>query len=507
MRKVNVREERTYFENRNLDFVSECGLRHGLLGVSETSIGKGISDATVRFREFLGAVFALDYGRLRKGDDPVYLPAMLVDQAENMQPVFASAYITKRGDHRLGLTARLKEICNADDLLLFIWRGGYLWVFNASTTDLRTSTVLAGFRSSVSQVPDLRRALMSLVVEVRTGAPFDMEQNAPLVRLSQVIESILPAGLKVLAGAVHTHDASQPWIGILDPDAASDTGDGLFLLWTFDMTTDRVVFGVAHSKAVDERTWSSAARAGFGVVLDQFRRNVGSDRVWAAAAEPPKTLAGLGGKPATYVAAIQYAIDDMPSEEELRSDLAGMIRLYRSASVNAAMAPTGDVPTDGGRVGASDLHDRAVVWEFRPSNREDYVVQMVARSALRQGSRHELLLTQYAAYASQRGMRASNTGVHPRDLVLQAVDNEWLIEAKVVYNGDARQAVRAAISQLLEYSHFFYDSNSAPSRMALFTESVGDAYVGLLDSLGIAAVWKGEGAWEGSALAIEAQLI
>lgn len=505
MRKVNIREERTYFENRNLDFVSECGLRHGLLGVSETSIGKGISDATVRFREFLGGVFALDYGRLQKGEDPVYLPAMLVDQTDNVQPVFASAYITNRGDHRLGLTARLKEICNADDLLLFIWRGGYLWVFNASTTDLRTSTVLAGFRSRVSQVPNLRRALMSLVVEVRTGAPFDMEQNAPLVRLSQVIESILPAGLKVLAGAVHIDGASQPWIGILDPDASSDAGDGLFLLWTFDMTTDRVVFGVAHSKAVDERMWSSAGRAGFGVVLDQFRRNVGSDRAWVA--EPAKTLASLGGKPAAYKAAIQYAIDDMPSEEELRSDLSGMVRLYQLASINAAMARTEDVPTDGGTVGASYEHDRAVVWEFKPSNREDYAVQMKARSVLRQGSRHELLLTQYAAHASQGGMRASNTGVYPRDLVLQTVDKVWLIEAKVVYNGDARQAVRAAISQLLEYSHFFYDSNSAPSRMALFTESVGDAYVGLLDSLGIAAVWKGEGTWEGSALAIEAQLI
>ena len=34
-----------------------------------------------------------------------------------------------------------------------------------------------------------------------------------------------------------------------------------------------------------------------------------------------------------------------------------------------------------------------------------------------------------------------------------------------------------------------------------FTEPIGDAYVALLESLGIAAVWKDEGGWAGSSSA------
>jgi hypothetical protein len=43
--------------------------------------------------------------------------------------------------------------------------------------------------------------------------------------------------------------------------------------------------------------------------------------------------------------------------------------------------------------------------------------------------------------------------------------------------------------------------------MALFTEPVGPLFVELLESLDIAAVWKGEDGWEASDLATAAGLI
>ncbi|MDQ0822350.1 hypothetical protein QFZ69_003229 [Arthrobacter sp. V1I7] len=130
---------------------------------------------------------------------------------------------------------------------------------------------------------------------------------------------------------------------------------------------------------------------------------------------------------------------------------------------------------------------------FKPKDRQEYIVQVAARTSRRRGDRHELLLTEYASHVTPRGHRPSNTSVHPRDLTLRVGKDDWLVEAKVVYEGNATQAVRAAIGQLSEYSHFLYEKQNRPRLMALFNEPVGDGFVGLLEELGIAAVWKTEG--------------
>jgi len=80
-------------------------------------------------------------------------------------------------------------------------------------------------------------------------------------------------------------------------------------------------------------------------------------------------------------------------------------------------------------------------------------------------------------------------------------NDEWLVEAKVVYNGNATNAARDSIGQLLQYRHFLYPSGSPVRSVALFTEPIGDAYVGLLDSVGIMSIWKAKGGWQGSAAA------
>ena len=84
---------------------------------------------------------------------------------------------------------------------------------------------------------------------------------------------------------------------------------------------------------------------------------------------------------------------------------------------------------------------------------------------------------------------------------------EWLVEAKVVYNGNASQAVRAAIGQLLEYAKFLYEEVREPRMMALFTEPIGPLFVELLESLNIAAVWKDEHRWEASDFATSSGLV
>lgn len=144
---------------------------------------------------------------------------------------------------------------------------------------------------------------------------------------------------------------------------------------------------------------------------------------------------------------------------------------------------------------------------FKPKDRSDYLVQIAAGTHRRRADRHEFLLIEYAKVATSLGHRPRNERVHPRDLTLEAAGQNWLVEAKVVYNGNAAQAVRAAIGQLMEYAHVLYEREERPRLMGLFTEPIGEMYVELLEGLNIASVWKNEDGWQGSRTASAGSLI
>jgi hypothetical protein len=61
--------------------------------------------------------------------------------------------------------------------------------------------------------------------------------------------------------------------------------------------------------------------------------------------------------------------------------------------------------------------------------------------------------------------------------------------------------VREAIGQLFAYRHFCYRElgRPDPALVALFSEPIGDAFVELLASLNIEAIWRTEEAWKGYA--------
>lgn len=66
------------------------------------------------------------------------------------------------------------------------------------------------------------------------------------------------------------------------------------------------------------------------------------------------------------------------------------------------------------------------------------------------------------------------------------------------------QAVRAAIGQLITYRHFLYPAAAAVLSIAAFTQDVGNAFVELLESLGIAVVsLDASGNWVASPLAAD----
>ncbi len=134
---------------------------------------------------------------------------------------------------------------------------------------------------------------------------------------------------------------------------------------------------------------------------------------------------------------------------------------------------------------------------FSPKSDSDYVAEVHARVMVKSRS-HERLVRDFGEWARTCGFLPSTP--HPRDLVLSASGREWLVEAKVIYNGDVAGAARAAIGQLLDYRYFLYVLRGFPDPglLALFSEPIGKQYTALLESVSIAAVWRDEDTWGGS---------
>jgi hypothetical protein len=145
-----------------------------------------------------------------------------------------------------------------------------------------------------------------------------------------------------------------------------------------------------------------------------------------------------------------------------------------------------------------------VLANFKPKDSRAYRAHVEGRLLLKARS-HEALIADFGLWVASRGFTPVTT-VHPRDLVLRSDDQEWLVEAKVVYEGNATNAVRESVGQLLSYAYFLYGARR-PMLLALFSESIGDAYVDFLESLHVQAIWRTASGWGGSASAVTSGLV
>jgi hypothetical protein len=141
---------------------------------------------------------------------------------------------------------------------------------------------------------------------------------------------------------------------------------------------------------------------------------------------------------------------------------------------------------------------------FKPGSSKEYT-QRVSRPEISVRSDHDPLIADYVTGLDE-GWEARND-VYPRDLELRRHGTVWLVEAKMLYEGNATQAVRAAVGQLYEYAYFLYTKGPRPSLLALFSESIGKAYPEYLASRAIEAVWRTRTGWFGSSGAVQAGLV
>lgn len=136
---------------------------------------------------------------------------------------------------------------------------------------------------------------------------------------------------------------------------------------------------------------------------------------------------------------------------------------------------------------------------FKPKDDSDYQVT-IDRTTFIKSRVHETLVNDYARWAAAQGFDTGSP--HPVDLTLRYDDTLWVVEAKVLYKGNATDAVRAVIGQLFTYRFMHYRDENPPL-VGLFSEPIGGAYVTLLESLGIISVWRSDDTWAGSPPALD----
>lgn len=500
------------FERENTTFLERLGLDYGYIQPTDVGLGNGIFDAVIPFRGFLERNGIHDYEAQARGGirNAHKIQASFIgnDRAHDLPN--ASLYrAEERGDRRIWFP-QVPQHFSGGETLLTLWLNGQFWLLNASRLVFSQSSALADVMKKHAPLPNLRAYLASIATSYDSQSHHSAG-HVLLSRAREMLEPLIPGGLQVIASGREGTATSSPWIGILDPDEAATPEDGIYVVVMFKRDHEEVVLSLnqgvtASGKEMGTKASLPLLRAQAESLRQALASNLqGLDAEVDFGRDPQQTAHA-----AANIASITYSVADMPSEEQLREDLQRMLRLYQNA-VWAKKNPMGNErPETGASVGGAGqlTQGDSVPKEFKPKDRQDYVVQIQGRQEWRRGDRHELLLAQYAEFAEKLGHQASNTRVHPRDLTLQVAGNEWLVEAKVVYNGNASQAARAAIGQLFEYSHFLYiPPVPSPRLMALFTEPLGRGFVSLFDALGIGVVWKGDNGWEGSDLAREAGLV
>lgn len=319
-----------------------------------------------------------------------------------------------------------------------------------------------------------------------------------LAKSALYLRPLLPAGLVVRHGGGQASATFTPWIGILDPDETTSPLKGMYLVYIFKADLRSVVLTLnqgitAGSIELGARSARMALRRDGSAIRDALEPGL------LEGLETEVDFGWNGQRPRGYaagnIAAITYTVARLPDEEQLERDLDRFVALYQKALAakrnllrthpglisypSSAATPTGSDP----------------LVDFRPKSDGDYL-QHLAGKTLVKTRRHETLVREYGLFAQSLGLVPS-TRAHPVDLTLSKAGEFWLVEAKVVYQGNATYAVREALGQLMTYAHFLY-VEPRPSLVALFTEPIGDAYVNFLESKGIASVWKGSLAWEGS---------
>ncbi|MEX0170098.1 MrcB family domain-containing protein [Streptomyces sp. LMG1-1-1.1] len=339
------------------------------------------------------------------------------------------------------------------------------------------------------------------------GSRRDVVGQQVLRAVASRTDLALPHGYKAQGHGGQTTPAATPWIGIFAEGGDKDPKRGLYLAYIFSADLKSVALTLqqgitwlerrlGRGRAREEHLRHHAAR---------LRRAVKRRERQGWVDEPE--LRDNAARPRAYEAASvitkTYETAELPSDVTLMEDLlSGIGLLHRVQEADRAWWMSDD---------ADDLevsyephgHAHPVpdpLAGFHPKDSSDYVVEIKARQQVKRRT-HEKLVEDFGDHIVGRGYVPITLLQHPKDLVLRQQDaegsEEWLVEAKVVRNGNPTVAVREALGQLYEYRHFLYREKPEPFLIGLFSEEIG-VYASYLEERGIASVWRSGDGWGGS---------
>ncbi|MFE6028056.1 MrcB family domain-containing protein [Streptomyces niveus] len=324
----------------------------------------------------------------------------------------------------------------------------------------------------------------------------------------------LPTALFAKGYGGQTSAAATPWIGVFDPEINSSAREGLYLAYIFsaDLRTVSLTLqqGITHlehrlgkGQARQDHLRRQAARLRRAVAMQRQNEWVDEPELRHGAARPK-------AYEAASVIARRYDVADLPQETVLGGDLVYAAEALKHTSVAQRLwwfedtESSLEVSYPSNEHGVSGNDPLA---GFQPKDSSDYIANIAAKQQVKRRL-HEALIAEFGHHIAARGFTPTTRLMHPRDLVLRRQDEEpdtegeWLVEAKVVRDGNPTEAVRHAVGQLFEYSHFLYRERGRPEPhlIGLFTEDVG-VYSGYLERRGIASIWQTANGWEGSSCA------
>ncbi|MBM4414975.1 MAG: DUF3578 domain-containing protein [Chloroflexi bacterium] len=337
----------------------------------------------------------------------------------------------------------------------------------------------------------LSKALSDYSSDDGTSGPI----HALLRSAGRELEDVRPPGLRVRgSGGQFNRSTETPWVALMNPDETRTPQQGLYLVYLFASDMQSVSLSLNQGvTAVQKRTKST------GAALTDAVRDI-ADSLWSAietqrpaSAERALGIGDSGWRQQAYeaanIAAIRYEGASLPSEEVLVGDLLGMVGLYDAAIAarNAIQIASGEKSTPPQSRKPADV-GALTLGGFKPKSPSDYWAQIPQRLE-RRTRQHEDLVAKYSAFLKDASIECHTP--HPVDLVAVTSGGVWIVEAKVLKQGNATQAVREAIGQLFHYRYLHWTLSGEPAPagiVALFSEPIGDLYVDLLHELGIEAV-------------------
>ncbi|NHC47134.1 MrcB family domain-containing protein [Motilibacter aurantiacus] len=331
---------------------------------------------------------------------------------------------------------------------------------------------------------------------------------------TDVFADAVPPGYLVGGHGGQGTPTPTPWVGILDPDITDDPKHGLYIAYLF--SADLVNVTLTIQQGMEE----VSRRLGTTVARSVLRQDAEKIRASMAEAVPHELLEPFDLRfdywrqkayAAGSVAQTTYATAALPDESTLREDLERFFRVLGDAAHARAtlLLSSPGALTAGGGQGQENPGEIDPLAHFKPKSSEDYIALLTTRSLVKT-RRHEALIDRFGRHVASLGWIPS-TEEHPLDLTLRrrGARTRVIVEAKVVRRGNSTQAVREAIGQLFTYQFHLVPENEMPETplVALFSETIGDAYVALLDRLNIVAVWVDGSSWNASIRATGLDLI